>query len=960
MFLGEPMMRYHHPFEPSSSVRLLSRLPHGDGRKSMTWPLFAVALCALVIVLGAFVPTSAFADDLSLSTPPVHHKTLTDNGDGSYDVTLTVKGEEKETETQTAGKADVIIVFDRSNSMRAPQKDTNGNDSTRLDVAKDATNNLIDQLADSGNDVNIAFVQFGTQSEILTSSGFNANATGSDARWYSATSSTDVDSLKVTIGKITTPAESISISGGSLGATNWEDALSDANSVMSAAPTSRADAKKYIIFVSDGNPTVRNTYVDGETREIVYSVEVDHKDYLLTDPDWGGSWLSTHQLTYGDNGDYYVTDKNNESHLLLKHNSDGSIVLYPVDENHNVNTEGVLITKEAWNARDKVSGQPLVYEEWTEDPRTDLKKYGIDGTGVTDAYGYNYNHALTQAKDERASGVTLYAVSTATDASRMDNLAEDANSTEKPAKFYDGTTTENLNDAFSKIAGEITKKSRRYKDVTISDTLSEWAEFSDLGKDANGNVIVTYKKDGVAYTPSTAATISGKTVTWNITDADGDTELDKDVTYSMTFKIWPNQAAFDRAANIQNGIATTNASGEEVVGKDSGTNWNGTAVDSTEGIYSNDFGSKTVYENGSTTSTTTENTYVKWNQFTTTTVNGVEQPSETTGPWYDGYEHPTMEVPTSKITVTKVWEDAIDSSHRPDSIKLTLYKDGEVAKDKSGNDVTLTLTSGMSWTGSFDYAVPAGPTGHTYSVKEDTTDIRVYYDPAYGYKVITSPHYSYEGTTEYPISSASDDNVKLQGRQAQEGGATVTNKVCTMSLTVVKKGATAGSSTDPWNLAGAKFKLSKATIGTDGKITVGDQVGDELASGNDGSISFGPVLTANSDYFLEETDAPEGYLTAGPYVIRVKWVESEQDYVPVLYKATKQSDGTYALGDEIGVLDKIENDRMQRTMTVTDYTIPPLPHSGGPGNVPLILSGVLLLGLSLDMARHQLASGRGG
>ena len=46
---------------------------------------------------------------------PAHEKTLESNGDGTYNLSLTVKGESKASSEKTT--ADVVIIFDRSGSM---------------------------------------------------------------------------------------------------------------------------------------------------------------------------------------------------------------------------------------------------------------------------------------------------------------------------------------------------------------------------------------------------------------------------------------------------------------------------------------------------------------------------------------------------------------------------------------------------------------------------------------------------------------------------------------------------------------------------------------------------------------------------------------------------------------------------------------------------------------------------
>ena len=76
-----------------------------------------------VMMLVVFMPTSAFAagdadsgnsNGNDLGAPAVS-KNLQSNGDGTYDLSLTVKGKSQHSEDST--KADVIIVFDKSSSM---------------------------------------------------------------------------------------------------------------------------------------------------------------------------------------------------------------------------------------------------------------------------------------------------------------------------------------------------------------------------------------------------------------------------------------------------------------------------------------------------------------------------------------------------------------------------------------------------------------------------------------------------------------------------------------------------------------------------------------------------------------------------------------------------------------------------------------------------------------------------
>ena len=76
--------------------------------------------------------------DVTLDAPSTS-KTLSSNGDGTYDLSLSVTGSSRQSVEQT--KADVIIVFDTSGSMA---EETKGN--TRLKTAKSATNKLVKNL----------------------------------------------------------------------------------------------------------------------------------------------------------------------------------------------------------------------------------------------------------------------------------------------------------------------------------------------------------------------------------------------------------------------------------------------------------------------------------------------------------------------------------------------------------------------------------------------------------------------------------------------------------------------------------------------------------------------------------------------------------------------------------------------------------------------------------------------
>ncbi len=214
---------------------------------------------------------------------PEHSKTLTDNGDGTYTLTLSVTGS-GETDVTTP-KANVIFIMDRSGSMQYTDGGSgyyldnrngsngyvngqyvrltyysgnyyynNGSEYIRYDgprfsytsynrrrdqVAIAAATNLVDSLLShnttaSSDTVEIAFVSFNDMA-----------SDGNDGNW-----TTSKSVAERTVAGYTYVDDT---------GTNWEDALIHAGALASAKAKAEPDEPMYIIFLTDGNPT---RYVD--------------------------------------------------------------------------------------------------------------------------------------------------------------------------------------------------------------------------------------------------------------------------------------------------------------------------------------------------------------------------------------------------------------------------------------------------------------------------------------------------------------------------------------------------------------------------------------------------------------------------------------------------------------------------------------------------------------------------
>lgn len=234
--------------------------------------LFSLVLGLVFVLALGMIPATAEA---AISGAPEHQKTASKiNADGTVDVTLSVKGAVDQ--SSESSKADVIVVLDLSRSMNygvnkvsVRNADTSktyyvvdGNlnvrtvkyktgisgygywyytdnndrywgstfyETTRLEVAKTAVNNLVSQLLAN-------------------------NKTNPDSVHVSLVTFSDTAAVKMGLtaneGSITSTVSGLKADGG----TNWEDALATASSIKT-----RNGASASVVFVSDGDPTFRST-----------------------------------------------------------------------------------------------------------------------------------------------------------------------------------------------------------------------------------------------------------------------------------------------------------------------------------------------------------------------------------------------------------------------------------------------------------------------------------------------------------------------------------------------------------------------------------------------------------------------------------------------------------------------------------------------------------------------------
>ncbi|NEG88678.1 VWA domain-containing protein [Bifidobacterium aerophilum] len=237
---------------------------------------------AAVAMLGAGVGIAAYANDGTTSTDtaaqgtaavqtvdansepadptlsaPAHTKTVTGNGDGTYTVSLNVTGDSSRTDGEIVKNQplDIALVLDVSGSM-----DNYMGSERRIEALQSAVKTFINETAAQNSSITdpaqqnrIALVKF---------AGDENDEIGNDKDWngynYSQIVSpltTDTDTLNQDVDDLTAG-----------GATRADYGFGKAQAVLKDA---RTNAKKVIIFFTDGTPTSNSEYEDGVAADAI-------------------------------------------------------------------------------------------------------------------------------------------------------------------------------------------------------------------------------------------------------------------------------------------------------------------------------------------------------------------------------------------------------------------------------------------------------------------------------------------------------------------------------------------------------------------------------------------------------------------------------------------------------------------------------------------------------------------
>lgn len=697
---------------------------------------------------------------------PEHKKTILKTGKEDYRLSLDVKGE-----VGQATPIDVLLIVDESNSMAGAGKRNVDNA-----VAK-----LVRQLKDSEirDNIKIAIVGFsGTLGDWVQDTWFSGHyendKANNDAR-------TRMEWKKVT--ELGSSPFGLTVDGG----TNWQAGVREGEKVLASGTPG---AKKYVIFLTDGNPTFRykdDGYTDGDGQ-----TDTDNLNYNAAVTEW------------------------NDRTVYLK-----NAVKYIIDANNNT------------------------------------------GSKCSDF---------------------------ATAVGAVANL--------------DGTSETTLNAAFERIAKDITKP--EYTNVSITDTLSEYADFAD---DANLNLVVYSQKDGETtkktLVKDTDYTVSlnreKKTVTVNLLKGK---PLVEKVTYTVEFNIKPTMKAY--AEN-----ATLNGYGETVGQPNTDTDPEHPTSSNLPGFHSNDT-AKVNY-----------------------TVNGKDDSAN--------YDHPVLQVEqeTTEHSVKKEWVGGTGESVKVKLVakydasnekgfEVASGEDEEVVKWKNVPNTYLSLTEKMLEEKTLQADDTDASKNWTYKWTGDEEKLPkyYYYTNKDGNLAKTEIVYSVE-----EVNPSNKYNVTYE--TSEDGTLTTITNTAKAKWEIVK----VSSNSDEVKLEGAAFTLTSTTKDENGK----DIIYNGVSAKDTGVVSWTDAAGNNvsmipeGTYTLKETTAPGNYaLSEETWTITVakdgSLTVTDATGNAVTFDTTKE---TVAEGNETGVVTYsyyFKNTPMYK-----------LPSTGGIGTYWYTIGGMLLM-----------------
>lgn len=176
---------------------------------------------------------------------PEKHKRIKKNDNGSYTVNVDVKGAVNSTTVTTTQPIDFTLVLDVSGSMDDPMSKTDR--TRRLDALKEAVKAFLDEAANTNTEagselVHVGLVKFaGNEKDKIGDDMYRSGGYTYNYSQIVSNLTADMNGLKNKVSKLK-----------AAGATRADNGFNLAAKMMGSA---RTDAKKVVIFFTDGSPT---------------------------------------------------------------------------------------------------------------------------------------------------------------------------------------------------------------------------------------------------------------------------------------------------------------------------------------------------------------------------------------------------------------------------------------------------------------------------------------------------------------------------------------------------------------------------------------------------------------------------------------------------------------------------------------------------------------------------------
>lgn len=183
---------------------------------------------------------------------PEKHKRIKKNDDGSYTVNVDVKGAVNSTTVTTTQPIDFTLVLDVSGSMDDPMSKTDR--IKRLVALKEAVKAFLDEAANTNTEagselVHVGLVKFaGNEKDKIGDDTYRSGGYTYNYSQIVSDLTADMNGLKNKVSKLK-----------AAGATRADNGFNLAAKMMGSA-SARTDAKKVVIFFTDGSPTSSNGF----------------------------------------------------------------------------------------------------------------------------------------------------------------------------------------------------------------------------------------------------------------------------------------------------------------------------------------------------------------------------------------------------------------------------------------------------------------------------------------------------------------------------------------------------------------------------------------------------------------------------------------------------------------------------------------------------------------------------